>query len=118
MGLFQRHRWFAAAAGVTLAFAIVCLGSQRGYGLTAFADLAPLVLMLAVIGITLSNALTRPAQERSFWLLMALGFSMWASNQAAWSYFEVVLRRSIPDPFLFDIVLFFHALPMIAAVAW
>jgi signal transduction histidine kinase len=118
MGLFQRHRWFVAAAGVTLAFAAVCLAWHRGYGLTAFADLAPLVLMLACVGIALYNALTRPAQERSFWLLMSLGFSLWASNQGAWSYFEVVLRSPIPEPFLFDIILFFHALPMIAAVAW
>jgi len=118
MSILQPHRWFAAAAGITLAFAMVCLFAHRGYGLTAIADLAPLVLMLAAIGIGLSNALTRPAQERSFWLLMTLGFLLWATNQAAWSYFEILLRRSIPDPFLFDIVLFFHALPMIAAVAW
>jgi len=118
MSLFQRHRWFVAAAGVTLAFAALCLPAPRGFGLTAFADLAGLVLLLAAVGIALLNVVTRPAQERSFWLLMSLGFSLWASNQAAWSYFEVLLRRPIPDPFLFDIILFFHALPMIAAVAW
>ena len=28
------------------------------------------------------------------------------------------MRQPIPDPFLFDIILFFHAVPMIAAVAW
>ena len=118
MNLFQRHRWFVAAAGVTLAFAAVCLASHRSLALTAFADVAGLVLMLVALGITLYNALTRPAQERSFWLLMTLGFSLWISNQAAWCYIEVALRQPIPDPFLFDIILFFHALPMIAAVAW
>ena len=118
MGLFQPHRWFVAAAGVTLAFAAVCLASQQSVALTAFADLAGLVLMLVAVGIVGYNALTRPAQERGFWLLMTLGFSLWTSNQAAWSYLEVALRRPIPDPFFFDIILFFHALPMIAAVAW
>lgn len=118
MGPFQRHRWFVAAAGVTLAFAAVCLASDRSVGLTAFADLAGLVLMLAALGFTLYNSWTRPAQERSFWLLMTLGLSLWTSNQAAWSYVEVALRRPIPDPFFFDIILFFYALPMIAAVAW
>jgi signal transduction histidine kinase len=118
MGLFQRQRWFIAAAGVTLAFAGVCLFSHRSVALTAFADLAGLVLMLAAVAIVLYNSLTRPAQERSFWLLMTLAFSLWTSNQAAWCYVEAALRQPIPDPFVFDIILFFHALPMIAAVAW
>ena len=118
MTLLQRHRWFAAAAGITLAFAGVSFFAHRSLALTAFADLAGLALMLAAAGITLANALTRPGQERSFWVLMTLGFSLWIGNQAAWSYVEVLLRQPIPDPFLFDIVLFFHALPMIAAVAW
>jgi signal transduction histidine kinase/uncharacterized membrane protein HdeD (DUF308 family) len=118
MSPFQRHRWFIAAAGVTLAFAAVCLFSHRSLALTVFADIAGLVLMLAAIAIALYNTSTRPAGERSFWLLMTLAFSLWACNQAAWSYVEAVLRQPIPDPFLFDIILFFHALPMIAAVAW
>jgi signal transduction histidine kinase len=118
MTLLQRHRWFAAAAGITLAFAGVSFFAHRSLALTAFADLAGLALMLAAAGITLANALTRPGQERSFWVLMTLGFSLWIGNQAAWSYVEVLLRQPIPDPFVFDIVLFFHALPMIAAVAW
>jgi|HubBroStandDraft_1064217.scaffolds.fasta_scaffold07827_5 signal transduction histidine kinase len=118
MHLLKRHRWFVAAGGITLAFASVSLFAHRSAALTAFADLVGLALMLAAAGITLANALTRPGQERSFWVLMTLGFSLWIGNQAAWSYLEAVRHRPIPDPFLFDIVLFFHALPMIAAVAW
>jgi len=118
MSLFQRYRWFAAAAGITLAFAVVSLTAHKSLALTAFADLAGLALMLLAAGITLANALTHPGPERSFWVLMTLGLALWAGNQSAWSCVEVVLRRPIPDPFLFDIVLFFHALPMIAAVAW
>src|ERR1051326_1989760 len=30
----------------------------------------------------------------------------------------MVLHHPIPDPFVFDIVLFFHAVPMFAAIAW
>jgi len=118
MGLLRRYRWFAAAAGITLAFALVSLTAHKSPGLTAFADLAGLVLMLAAAGITLANAFTRPRQERSFWALLALGFALWVSNQTAWTYWETVLRVPIPDPFFFDIVLFFHVVPMIAAAAW
>src|ERR1700689_717143 len=113
MSLFQRNRWFVAAAGVTLAFAVGSLFSHPSVALTAFADYAGLVLMLAAVAIALYNASTRPAQERSFWLLMVLGLSLWVTNQAAWCYVEAVQRQPIPDPFLFDIILFFHALPMI-----
>jgi signal transduction histidine kinase len=118
MSLFQRHRWFAAAAGITLANAAVSVIAHRSAGLTAFADLAVLAVMLAATGITLANVVYRPAPERSFWGLMAFGFALWACNQAAWSYFEIVQRRPIPDPSFFDIILFFHAVPMIAAVVW
>ena len=34
-----------------------------------------------------------------------------------WNYFEVIKRQEVPDPFLGDIVLFLHLVPMIAALA-
>jgi signal transduction histidine kinase len=115
---FQRHRWFLAAAGVSLAFAVVSLVAHKSNGLTAFADLAGLFLMLIAAGITTFNAVTRSRQERSFWVLLTLGFGLWALNQSAWTYWETILHRTVPDPFTFDIVLFFHTVPFIAAVAW
>ena len=118
MAPFREHRWFLAAAGITLAFSAVSLVAHPSLALTAFADLTGLLLMLAALGITLTNAGRRPGQERSFWALMALGFSCWVTNQAAWTVWETVLHRQIPDPFVFDIVLFFHAVPMFAAVGW
>jgi signal transduction histidine kinase len=118
MSLFSRHRWFLTAAGISLAFAGVCLTAHHGAALTAFADLTGLVLMLAAFAIALINARSRPGQERSFWALIALGFLFWVSNQAAWTVWETFLHRQVPDPFVFDILLFFHAVPMFAAVAW
>jgi signal transduction histidine kinase len=116
--MFQRHRWFIAAAGVTLVFAVVSLTAHQSDALTAFADIAGLVLMLAATAATLRNAIQHPRQECTFWVLITLGFALWTANQAAWTYWENVLRRPVPDPFFFDIVLFFHAVPMIAAVGW
>src|SRR5215467_6039420 len=104
MSLFQRHRWFVAAAGITLAFAAVSLTAHKSAGLTAFADLAGLAIMLAAAAITLANTIARPPQERSFWALMTLGFSLWASNQAAWANREILLHQPIPDPYFFDII--------------
>ena len=118
MGLLRRYRWFVAAAGITLAFAAVSLTAHRGPRLTAFADVLGLLLMWAAFGVLLWNAYTRPGKERTFWALMAIGFLFWIANQAAWTVWETVLHREIPDPFFFDIVLFFHAVPMLAAIGW
>lgn len=116
--MFRRNRWFFAAAGITLVFTGVSLVAHKSAGLTAFADLTGLAVMLVGICVALSNLFQRPTGERSFWTLLALGFSLWACNQAAWSYQEIVVRKAVPDPYFFDIILFFHSVPFIAAVAW
>src|ERR1700756_2023394 len=119
MGLVRQHRWFIAAAGITLAFAAGCFKSHGpSPALTAVADLTGFAVFLAALGVCAGNALARPRPERSFWALMVLAFLLWTSNQFAWTLLETVLHRPIPDPFLFDIILFFHTVPMIAAVAW
>ncbi len=69
MGLLRRHRWFIAAAGFTLVFAVVCLIAPKGPGLTLFGDLWGLVAMLAGLAVCALNVRTRPRQERSFWVL-------------------------------------------------
>lgn len=118
MSPLRRHVRFVAASAITLAFAALSLTLRRSVALAGVSDILGLVLMLAAIAAALANMAGRPKEERSFWGLMALGFALWATNQAAWTYYECWLRRKVPDPFFFDIVLFFHMVPMMAAVAW
>jgi signal transduction histidine kinase len=118
MSVFRRHRWFVSAAATTAAFAVVSLTAHRSPGLTAFADLFGLFLMLAGTGIMAASAIARPRTERVFWGLMALGFALWTFNQGAWSYCEVLRHIEVPDPYFADVVLFFHLVPMIAAAGW
>jgi len=118
MSPFRRHRWFLAAAGLTLAFTAVSLTAHKGFALTAFADVAELSIFAAVATAMWANSICRPPSERSFWILMTAGFSLWVCNQGAWLYSEVFRRQPIPDPYFFDIVLFFHVVPLVAAVAW
>lgn len=118
MGPLRRHRWFIAAAGITLAFAAVCLTAHKTVSLNVFSDVYGLILMLIALGAALAKARTQPGKQRSFWFLMAAGIVLWASNQAAWTVLEGLQHRQVPDPFLFDIVLFFHTVPIFAAVAW
>src|SRR5580698_77258 len=118
MSLLHRHRWFVAAVGITLAFAAVSLLTHKSQGLIAFADISALLLLLAAATISLANTLTRLGQERSFWALMTVGLSLWVCNQIGWVHSEIVLHQPIPDPYSFDIILFFHVVPIIAAIAW
>jgi signal transduction histidine kinase len=118
MSPFQRHRWFTVAAGMTGVFAIVSLTAPRSPALTAFADIFGLCLMLGGAAILLFNAIAKPGAERTFWGLMGFGFVLWAFNQGAWTYCEVLRRMEVPDPYFADVILFFHLVPMIAAAGW
>jgi signal transduction histidine kinase len=116
MSLFGRHRWFALAGGMTLAFAVVSLTVPRGPVLTAMVDVGYLLLTLAVGGVMLANAWSAQGANRRFWALMGAGCILWACNEAAWVYCEVLRHISFPEPSVMDVFLFLHLVPMIAAV--
>ncbi len=116
MSLFGRYRWFALAGGITLAFAVVSVTMPRGPGLTAISNVGYLLLILAVAAAMLANAWSARGADRSFWALMGSGCILWASHQFGWVYCEVVRQTAVPDPWLMDVFLFLHLIPMIAAV--
>src|ERR1700758_3105523 len=95
--------------------AITCL-APRGFPLTVFGDVFGLILLLLATGAMLRNAIIEP-RNRIFWALLTAGSSMWAINQWSWTWFEVILRRDLPDPFFADVILFVHIVPFIAASA-
>ena len=48
---------------------------------------------------------------------MAAGCLLWTANLTTWAFYEVVLRRDVPEPFFGDVILFIHTVPFMAAVA-
>ena len=48
---------------------------------------------------------------------MGFGLTIWLVSQILWTYLEVFLRHEAPNPFVGDVVLFLHVVPMMAAVA-
>lgn len=80
-------------------------------------DVLPLLLIAAAFVVSARNAFDSRGHTRLFWSLVAAGMGMWCFNQACWTWFEVMFRRSLPDPFLGDVVLFLHVVPIMAAVA-
>ena len=116
MSLLKENRWFALAIGVTLALAVGSFVLPRGDGLTAFSDVAYFLLMLCATLAMAAAAWSARGATRRFWALMAAGVILWAANQAGWVYCEALRHRVVPDPWIMDIFLFLHLIPMIAAV--
>ncbi len=116
MSLLGKHRWFTLAGGTTLGFAVVSLTVPRGAALTAMVDVVYLLLTLAVAGVMVANAWSAEGANRRFWALMGAGCILWACNEAAWVYYEVLRHTAFPEPSIMDVFLFLHLVPMIAAV--
>ena len=102
-----------AVVGVHLC---VSLLAPRSIGLTAFGDLTQSALLLCATLSILSNVRTSYKKAQLFWALMAVGCGMWLCTQILWTYFEVFLRQDTPNPFVGDVVLFLHVVPMMAAL--
>lgn len=113
----RQNWWLAFTALLTLVYLVVSLTATSGYGLKVWGNLVPVLLMLAATVVVLENVRVARGAARGFWILMASGFAMWLLNQGLWAYFEVVLQRELPDPFIGDVILFLHLVPFMAAVA-
>ncbi len=105
---------------LVLAQTAASLLMPRGEALTIASDLIQGALLLVVTAAFLphtSRSRCPTSHIRLFWILMSTGMLFWLTYQGMWNYFEVVKRQDVPDPFLGDIVLFLHLVPMIAALA-
>ncbi len=114
-----KSRWILAAAWIgfvgVATFCAVAFASSPW--LTAFGDLSLcLVAAFATVAL-LSNVSAPPRRSQAFWFLFGLGIGTWLLGQIIWTYFEVVLRQDVPNPFIGDVILFLHSVPMIGALA-
>ncbi len=107
----------AGVVGITLVYACVSLSTSARFELLAFGDIAQFSLLFLAFVLMAANAVANRGQSRFFWGLMALGCLLWSADLALWTLYEVILRRTIPEPFIGDVVLFVHVVPFMAAVA-
>jgi signal transduction histidine kinase len=113
----RRKWWRACIIGFVVTCVLLSLSLPSGFALTVFGDLTQFLVLCAASAVMLTNAASSRGQTRLFWSLFGAGCLIWASDLALWSLYEVVLRRSIPEPFVGDVVLFIHVVPLMAAVA-
>src|SRR5271166_4452876 len=112
--------WVSLLVALVVAQTAASLLMPRGDALTIASDLIYGSLLLVAAAAFLPNiSRSRSAtfQIRLFWILMSAGIIFWLIYQGMWNYFEVFKREEVPDPFLGDVVLFLHLVPMIAALA-
>ena len=109
--------WILAAGCLVFAQACASVLIAPGFALTVFSDVTQCILLLSGLAALLPNITQNQGRTRLFWGLMTLGVAFWLAYQLMWSYIEVVLRQEVPDPFVGDIVIFLHFVPMMAALA-
>ena len=112
--------WVSLLIALVLAQTAASLLMSRGRALTVASDLIGGSLLLVATAAFLPNTLRRRCPTlhmRLFWILMSVGMLFWLTYQGMWNYFEVFKHQDVPDPFLGDVVLFLHLVPMIAALA-
>ena len=113
----QLGRWTGIVCAVVCVHALVSLLAPRSFGLTAFGDITQCVLLSCGTLAIAWNVRANNKKAQVFWSLMALGCGMWLCSQVLWTYFEVYLRQEVPNPFVGDVILFLHVVPMMAALA-
>jgi hypothetical protein len=108
-------------AGIWLSFLIVYAGVSlflhRGNpALTTFGDLAQCIVPLLANAGLLLNAGTPHWRRNLFWMLIAMGCTLWMIGQFDWTYYELYLHKRMPDADPIDIVFFLRGIPMMAAL--
>ena len=106
-----------SAVGLLLAFALAPLLFRNPAFAVAMGNVVPLLVITAAFVVSARNARDSRGHTRLFWGLMTAGMAMWCYNQVCWTWFEVVLRKPMPEPAPGAMVLFLHIVPIIAAVA-
>jgi diguanylate cyclase (GGDEF)-like protein len=117
VGLISREKCWIFAAVLVSIQTVLSFTVPHRYLLTAFGDLIQCVLLFSVLLALIANITATEQRSRLFWALMALGCGTWLGVQILWTYFEVFLRTDAPNPFVGDVALFLHLVPMMGALA-
>jgi diguanylate cyclase (GGDEF)-like protein len=110
------HWWIAASAALLLGQIVLALTLKPGFVATALEDISMFLLILFATGVMARNALRNQGQVRVFWAFLAGSGCLWAISVWEWVYYEIIIRKSMPDDSAGDLALFIHIVPLMAAV--
>src|ERR1700741_62255 len=89
----------STAVLLALAQIAAALLLPHSYRLTVFGDLTQTTLLVIGTGMMYANARRNHGRVRFFWAMMAMGFALWTASQLLWTYYEVLARQEVPNPF-------------------
>jgi signal transduction histidine kinase len=104
-----------AVVGVYALVSIVFAGHQET--LSTFGNLVQCIVPLLANAGLLLNAGTPHWRRNIFWMLLAMGCTLWMIGQFQWTYYEVYQHKSMPVIFDGDIIFFLRGIPIMAALA-
>ena len=115
----SRHHWRLWAALIvflTLGQFAATVFVPRSFSLTLINDVIEFLLILSATLVFLVNARVSPTQTRLFWMLLAACWGVTLVAQVMWMYFDLVLRKEVPNLFAGDILIFLSNIPFLAAL--
>jgi len=83
----------------------------RGFALTAVSDIIPGLQILCLLVASIQNMAAARSRLRAFWGFQTL---CWLIDQSSWIYFEVFLRKSVPELYIGDLFPFLRTVPILA----
>lgn len=84
---------------------------------TTFADIMQCLVPLIANAGLLMNAGTPHWRRNAFWMLLAMGCTLWMIGQFQWTYAELRTHRAPGDLYAGDMTFFLRGIPMMAALA-
>jgi diguanylate cyclase (GGDEF)-like protein len=108
--------WAALVVLLTLGQLAATVFVPRSLSLTLTNDVIEFLLILSALLVFLVNASASPKPTRLFWMLLAACWGVTLVSQLMWMYFDLVLRKEAPNPFVGDILLFLSNIPFLAAL--
>ncbi|HVI06675.1 MAG TPA: HAMP domain-containing sensor histidine kinase [Candidatus Binatia bacterium] len=109
--------WLAIVAACLTTLICAALVLPQSFRLTALSDIIQCVLLFSASMALLPQILWARGRLQLFWTLIGTGITFWFSYQLFWTYYEVGLRKDVPDLCAGDMVMFLHLVPLMAAVA-
>ena len=106
--------WLAVVAGYAL-MSIAFAGHQEI--LSTYGNLVQCIVPLLANAGLLLNAGTPHWRRNIFWMLLAMGCTLWMIGQFQWTYYEVYQHQAMPVIYEGDIIFFLKGIPIMAALA-
>ena len=105
--------WLFFAGG----YVVIGLLFPRGSTQTALSYLLACLIPLFANSALLWNAASPYRRRNAFWMLLALGCTLWLAGILVRTYAQLVVHEDAYVPFYLDLLFFLHTVPFMAALA-